>query len=271
MKKTTSYGSTSWEDVEAGDEEAKATSQNMEENLIWAGTAAARKNDFSIRIDAPANRFSVPYSGGCDFLDGSGWRVVVTATRATDGKMCQIVDVRGQFWDPDGESMVGNAHFCVSPGKVGTGEEEEYEDFYEDFEDFEEPTDDVVNAMCDNDWNFDPSDLYPDGWVDKENRFQKKHSLDAFLIFGGGHRCYDQYKNEELGKEDAQAEAAKKKSDTTYEDYYYGNDYTRTLSGIDIKFFEPRDIRNGDEEGYLLSQDAEEQWLISRLAAFKWF
>jgi hypothetical protein len=68
-----------------------------EENLVWAATVRAGE-DGLVEAMAPAPPgLALPVDSGCDYE--SKWlrqfRLVVTAVRDTDAKMCQIVDVRG--------------------------------------------------------------------------------------------------------------------------------------------------------------------------------
>tara|TARA_B100000795_G_scaffold199286_1_gene153120 strand:+ start:1337 stop:2275 length:939 start_codon:yes stop_codon:yes gene_type:complete len=78
----------------------------------------------SVGIDTPVDDYR---SEWCE-----SYRMVVTATRDTDGKMCQIVDVVGRdrqgFKELDGDSMTGYRTFMVVPDEDDDESDNESED-----------------------------------------------------------------------------------------------------------------------------------------------
>jgi len=116
------------------------------ENLIWCSTVRGQPKSASVTAKAPesdqdeggiARRTSVGIDTGMDDYSSAwakAYRMVVTATRDTDGKMCQLVDVvcrdgKG-FKEIDCETMTGTVHFMVVPDEEDEQEVAELNDGY---------------------------------------------------------------------------------------------------------------------------------------------
>ena len=122
----------------------------FKENLIWCSTVrGGPKGVCAAAPDAAepgpakriARRTSVgiethgPYDYSCDWC--RPYRMVVTVTRDTDGKMCQIVDVvcrdgKG-FQELGGDSMTGCVGFMVVPDDGETDDDDELDNDSEDW------------------------------------------------------------------------------------------------------------------------------------------
>jgi len=105
------------------------------ENLLWTHTVRACEHDGTVLALVPLDdtgrllrTHTVFVDSGMDDYHSEWcipWRVVVTAVRDCDGKMCQIADVRGLkitggknepthgFWEAGGDTCTGNVEFCV--------------------------------------------------------------------------------------------------------------------------------------------------------------
>ena len=97
----------------------RRTSPHDEENLVWAATVRAGEEGW-VRAMTPG--LTLPVDSGYRDYESIAWasqstwlrqfRLVVTAVRDTDAKMCQIVDVRGwkagqQAGASDGFHVIG--------------------------------------------------------------------------------------------------------------------------------------------------------------------
>ena len=116
----------------------------FKENLVWCSTVRGEPRGVCAQAPRAAepggtNRIARRTSVGIDTLmddQFSEWceayRMVVTATRDTDGKMCQIVDVVGRdrrgFKELDGDSMTGYRTFMVVPDEDDDVSDDESED-----------------------------------------------------------------------------------------------------------------------------------------------
>ena len=134
------------------------------ENLIWCSTVRGEQE--GARAKAPrdlmgrvARRTSVGIDTGMDdyFCEWArSYRMVVTATRDTDGKMCQIVDVvcrdGGGFKEIGGDSMTGGVTVMVVPDDEAEdaeqdGKEEDAEEDDSD-ESSDQPEDHGLAVWC---------------------------------------------------------------------------------------------------------------------------
>ena len=113
----------------------------FKENLIWCSTVRGGPTGVHalaplVPEPEPLDRIARRTSVGIDAPKWCEWcgsyRMVVTATRDTDGKMCQIVDVVGRdgrgFKELDGESMTGYRTFMVVPDEDDDESDDESED-----------------------------------------------------------------------------------------------------------------------------------------------
>lgn len=132
---------------------------NFKENLIWCSTV--RGEPGGVYAAAPCTndgRIARRTSVGIDTLFDdyrSEWcrpyRMVVTATRDTDGKMCQIVDVvcrDGQgFKEIGGDTTTGGVSFIVVPADGDDGKDDKLDDGSED-ERYESDVDRGLSVYC---------------------------------------------------------------------------------------------------------------------------
>ena len=123
---------------------------NFKENLIWCSTVRGVPGDRGVRALAPCtddDRIARRTSVGIDTLMDdyrSEWcrpyRMVVTATRDTDGKMCQIVDVvcrDGKGFKEIDDTTTGGVSFMVVPadGDDGKGDKNDDSKRYDEYDD----------------------------------------------------------------------------------------------------------------------------------------
>ena len=112
---------------------------NFEENLVWCSTVRGKPGGVYAAAPCTNDRIARRTSVGIDTLMDdyhSEWcrpyRMVVTATRDTDGKMCQIVDVvcrDGQgFKEVGGDTTTGDVSFMVVPADGGDGKDDKLDD-----------------------------------------------------------------------------------------------------------------------------------------------
>ena len=93
-----------------------------EENLVWCCTTRADTSCTKVMAkptsdDTVAPRFTIPLESSPDpHFWCQPWRLVVTATRDTDGKICQLADIRNEFYEWGGDSLIGAIVVSVAEG-----------------------------------------------------------------------------------------------------------------------------------------------------------
>ena len=259
------------------------------ENLVMTATVSGKEHGPSFLL--PGNpRFSIPFDLCMDHCDFSMWRVVVTARRDTDNKMCQIVDIRGTegidgFNEPGGDSQMGFAQYRVAEGT------KDLPDFGKAFDDgvVKEVMCALIDAIegseqarlqCEArgcDWDPEEVECHYFWWDHEEDygegpwgNLNLSQPLDISVSFGRDHdwnskpSSKEDTKNNSVDDEQDQLATLKQK---LHSDHHYAHETSQYFSGFEFQWMDPRPRDYEDESR---NYGVNKNWICAKLESLEW-